>query len=402
VALGHRNALLDELEAVDVESLAPDELGAELKFIRASVDLLELQAARRVAAFDRRQAFYELGEHSTVDWIRTNTHLSGASADSQVVLARQMETLEPTLEAVEQGDISFEHALLIARQLKDLPESTAVPAQDELLQAAGRSDPQELRKLGAEIRHRDDPEGSARLAYRQHQKRRLRLFDHPDGMLGIEGALPAPEGMKLRTCLESLIGIPARGDQRSQEQRHADALTELCSRAIGSGMLPRLGGRQPQLTVIVRSQAGSEVSAELEGVGPISLGTLARLRGQDHVERKQKVDGAGVTLNFGRARRCYSDNQREEIATRHPRCVVDGCTVPVRDCEIHHQVAWEEGGETDVKTAVPLCRRRHHPQVTEGGYGLEPRPGGGFVLMAPPGAELRPDRWRRRFTRSGP
>jgi len=401
-AVEHRNALLEELQAVDVDSLAPDQLGTELKFIRASVDLLELQAARRVAAFDRRQAFYELGEHSTLDWIRTNTHVSAASADSQVTLARQLETLEPTLEAVEQGDISFEHALAIARQLKDLPESAELAAQAELLQAAAVSDPRELRKLGEEIRHRDDPEGAGRQAYRQHQKRRLRLFDHPDGMLGIEGALPAPEGMKLRTCLESLIGIPARGDECSQEQRQADALIELCSRAIGSGRPPRRGGRQPQLTIIVRTQAGSEVSAELEGVGPISLGTLARLRGQDHVERKQKVDGQGVTLNFGRARRCYSENQRQEIATRHPRCVVGGCTVPIRDCEIHHQVAWQEGGETDVKGGVPLCRRKHHPQVTEGGYRLEPRPSGGFELVAPPGAELRPDRWRRYPSPSDP
>ena len=136
-----RNAMLEALEAVDVESLAPDRLGAELKFIRSTVDLLELQAARRVAAFDRRKAFYELGEHSTVDWMRTHTHLSGASADSQVTLARQLETLEPTLEAVEQGAISFEHALLIARQLKDLPESTVLPAQSELLEAAVAAGP---------------------------------------------------------------------------------------------------------------------------------------------------------------------------------------------------------------------------------------------------------------------
>jgi len=397
-----RNALLEALQAVDVESLAPDQLGAELKFIRASVDLLELQAARRVAAFDRRQAFYELGEHSTVDWIRTNTHLSGASADSQVTLARQLETLEPTVAAVELGAIGFEHALLIARQLKDLPDSCLPPAQAELLEAAVKSDPRQLRQVGEEIRHRDDPEGFARQAYRQHQKRRLRLFDHPDGMLGIEGALPAPEGMKLRSCLESLIGVPARGDERSQEQRQADALGELCARAIGSGKLPRQGGRQPQLTVIVRTEAGSESSAELEGVGPISLGTLARLRGQDHVERKQKVDGRGVTLNFGRARRCYSENQRQEIATRHPHCVVEGCTVPIRDCEIHHRLAWEAGGETDVKGGVPLCRRKHHPQVTEGGYRLERRAEAGFELVAPPGADLRPDRWRRPSARVGP
>ena len=64
-----RNTLLEKLEAVDVESLASEQLGAELKFIRSTVDLLELQAARRLAVFDSRQAFYDLGEHTTVDWL---------------------------------------------------------------------------------------------------------------------------------------------------------------------------------------------------------------------------------------------------------------------------------------------------------------------------------------------
>ena len=371
-----RNRFLEKLHEVDPETLEAAELGDRLKLLRSTINLLELVKARAVAAFDRKQAFLALGEHSTIDWIRANTRLSAASADSQLTLARQLPALAPTLEAVEDGQIDFEHALQIARQLEDLPDS----AQSELLQAAASSEPRELRKLGDAIRHRQDPEGADRQAYRQHQKRRLRLFDHSDGMLGIEGALPAPEGMKLRTCLESLIGIPDKGDERSQEQRQADALADLCSRAIGSGRLPRQGGRVPQLTVIVKTEGG----AELEGVGPISPGTLARLRGQDHVVRRQRVDGKGVTLNFGRARRCYSEAQRQEIATRHPRCVVEGCTVPIRDCDIHHLDAWRAGGKTDVRGGLPLCRRKHHPQVTEGGYRLEPGSGGGYRLVRPP------------------
>jgi hypothetical protein len=205
--------MLEELEAVDVASVSPEQLGVGIKFLSSTADLVELQKARWVAEFDRRQAFYELGEHSTVDWMRTHTHTSAASADGQVTLARQLETLEPTVEAVQQGEISFEHALLIARQVSDLPEATALQAQAELLPAAAASDPRELRKLALEIRHREDLEGAARQAYRQHEKRWLRLFDHADGMLGLEGALPAPEGMKLRLCLESLIGIPAKGDR---------------------------------------------------------------------------------------------------------------------------------------------------------------------------------------------
>src|SRR5438874_2470198 len=66
-----RNSMLEQLDAVDIESLTSEQLGAELKFIRGTVDLLELQAARRLAIFDTRHAFYDLGEHSTVDWVRT-------------------------------------------------------------------------------------------------------------------------------------------------------------------------------------------------------------------------------------------------------------------------------------------------------------------------------------------
>jgi hypothetical protein len=126
------------------------------------------------------------------------------------------------------------------------------------------------------------------------------------------------------------------------------------------------------LTIIVRTQAGPEVAAELEGVGPISLGTLSRLRGQDHVERKQKVDAHGVTLNFGRARRCHSEPQREEISTRYSRCVVGGCHVPIRDCEIHHEVPVAEGGETDARTGLPFAGGniiRRSPRVASGSNG---------------------------------
>ena len=56
--------MLEQLHAVEVEGLAPVELAAGLKFLRATVDLLELEFARWLAAFDNRQTFYELGEHS--------------------------------------------------------------------------------------------------------------------------------------------------------------------------------------------------------------------------------------------------------------------------------------------------------------------------------------------------
>ena len=314
-----RNAFLERLQEVDPHSLGAAELGERIRLCQSTVDLLQLRIAQDVAVLDRTQAFLELGRTSTIEWLRANTHVSGAAADKQVTLARQLPELAPTVEAVESGVIGFEHAIAIAREVKDLPDS----AQAELLSAAVSSDPKELRQVGERIRHREDPEDANARAYRQFQKRRLRLFDHPDGMLGLEGAVAAPEGMKLRLCLESLIGIPEKGDERTQEQRQADALASLCGVAIGSGRLP---------------------------------------------------------LDFGRARRLFSEPQRQEISTRHPTCVVDGCTVPSRKCQPHHEDWWKEGGATDVRKGLPLCWN-HHPLVTEGGYSLLATEGGGYELV---------------------
>jgi len=53
-AIQHRNAMLEELEAVDVASVSPEQLGVGIKFLSSTADLVELQKARWVAEFDRR------------------------------------------------------------------------------------------------------------------------------------------------------------------------------------------------------------------------------------------------------------------------------------------------------------------------------------------------------------
>ena len=241
-------ALLERLRGDDLAGFGIERLGDRMVRIRATIRLLEVEASRTLGELDRRQALGELGPQTTIDWLRAHTRCSAAAADKQLTLARQYQELQPTLEQVEAGALSMEAAELIARAVKDLPEAAVGPAQAELLAAAAsvKCEPQQLRRLGDAIKHRDDAEGWSRSAARQHEKRCLRLFDLADGMLGIEGALPGPEGHKFRLCLESLVGIPDKGDRRSQEQRQADALVELCSRQLGSGRLPRQAGRSPR------------------------------------------------------------------------------------------------------------------------------------------------------------
>jgi hypothetical protein len=206
----------------------------------------------------------------------------------------------------------------------------------------------------------------AREAFEQQRKRRLRLFDLADGMLGVEGALPVEGGAALRMTLESLIGVPPKGDERTQEQRNADALMEACTKLLDSGKLPSRNGRKPHLTVVVQAQTGG---AQLEGAGPISGETARRLLCGGSVS-VLTVDKKGAALDLGRSRRLATEAQRRALLARDGRCQWPGCNWEARFCEPHHLDEWAHGGGTSVDRMVLLCRVKHHPMVHEAGWKL--------------------------------
>jgi hypothetical protein len=276
----------------------------------------------------------------------------------------------------------MEHALEIARATDDM----GLRAEGELLQVAAEKDPGQLRQAAKEIRHREDPEALRRLALEQRRRRKLRLYELPDGMTGVEGALPPEGGVALKLCLQSLTGIPAKDDERSPVQRNADALMDLCRRQLDSGSLPRIGGRKPHLMVVVTAEAlNGEPGAPapwLEGAGPISVETAKRLT-CDGTMSFLSVDGKGVALKLGRARRLASEPQRRVLTVQGKGlCWWTRCTREARYCVPHHLDAYWKGGGTDVDRMVLLCPK-HHPLVYEGGYKLEKQPNGTVVPIRP-------------------
>ncbi len=234
------------------------------------------------------------------------------------------------------------------------------------------------------------PTGCAQLSparlREQQRRRKLRLFELPDGMTGIEGALPPEGGVMLRLCLQSLIGIPPADDERTQVQRNADGVMELCKRQLDSGTLPTIGGRRPHLIVIVHEEtlAGTPGAppAQLEGAGPISVETAKRLT-SDGTISFLTVDAKGVPLSLGRARRLASEPQRRVLAARELHCGWPGCTWEARFCTPHHLDEWWKGGGTDVDRMVLICLR-HHAMLFEGGHTLELQPDGSVKPIPPP------------------
>src|SRR5712692_599307 len=365
---------LEELRREDLDGIRPVEMGERIKRMRGFADRYGAEILRRVEAFDRDRGFAPSGATSTVSWMRSECNLSGFSADRQVKLARQLPVLGSTCKALAAGEIGIEHAEEIARATQDL----GAAAEGELLWVAKEKDPAEVRLAARDLRHRVDADGMARLAAEQYRKRRLRIYNLADGMVGMDGALPPEDGAALRLTIESLAGIPPKGDDRTQEQRNADALSALLRRQLDAGSLPSLGGRKPQLTVVINAETLAGLpgapAARLEGAGPISTETARRLlcRGGASL---LTVNGKGVALDLGRSKRTASEGQRRALSARYRHCCTRGCDREARFCEPHHLDPWELGGGTSVERMVLLCSK-HHVQVHEGGRPMEePRAG---------------------------
>ncbi len=368
------------MSGVDLDGIAPVEIGPRLEAISRFLSRAEAERARWVEAFDRGRGFGPSGDTSTTSWLRNHCHLSGFSADRQVKLARQLPELESTSKALAAGEIGIEHALEIARATQDL----GLAAEGELLSVAREKDPAEVRLAARDLRHRVDADGMARLAAEQYRKRRLRIYDLADGMVGLDGALPPADGAALRLTIESLVGIPPKGDDRSQEQRNADAFSALLHRQLDSGSLPSLGGRKPQLTVVITAETLAGMpgapAAQLEGAGPISTETAKRLLCGGGASLLT-INGKGVVLDLGRSRRTASPGQRRALAARYRHCCTPGCDREARFCEPHHLDPWKLDGGTSVERMVLLCTK-HHVLVHEGGWKLEER--GADLVLVPP------------------
>ena len=112
------------------------------------------------------------------------------------------------------------------------------------------------------------------------------------------------------------------------------------------------------------------------------------------------LDGDGVALDEGRAKRLATSKQRLALYAMYDTCGIPGCTVSSRHCQPHH-IRWSSNfGNTDLDNLIPVCSRHHHA-VHEGGWQLVMHrnrsltityPDGSIRRSGPPGDQRR---WRR-------
>jgi hypothetical protein len=124
---------------------------------------------------------------------------------------------------------------------------------------------------------------------------------------------------------------------------------------------PRAGGVSATIVALILLEVLEgrlEQACLLDAGDKISPGLARRLACEAGII-PVVLGGPSEVLDVGRARRFHSSAQRLTIAVRDQHCTHPGCDWPPARCHAHHDIAWSEGGGTDVAHGRLLCPKHH-------------------------------------------
>jgi hypothetical protein len=347
-----------------------EDVALRLIALRREIDEREVEFARLAVEFDKTTWWDYEGFNTAADWIRFNCHMNSHDVVDAFAVGATESEMPATMNALESGSIGFAHVATMGRTASDVGGAFD---EAKLLPLAKKLSPGRFFHTCLNFRHSVDAEGYNRDQERLFEKRGLRLNTARDGCLIINGLLDPVGGAAVRTALEPLAKPSGASDDRTREQRYADAFVESVS-----------GGKPAnvQVTAALETLQGAvgATAGAMEFSLPISSATVQRLSCDSTVTRVLLKDS--VVIDVGKAERTIRGPRRRALNARDQHCRWPGCERPAAWCDGHHIVFWMNGGTDDLENLVLLCRR-HHRMVHEGGWQLVKTEGGQIVPVAP-------------------
>ena len=387
VALERLRAALSAV--ADAEAWTAEERRRALESAdRAGGVLAALRAA--LLAAERAAGTWALhGDRSLAAW-RARTSRQGTSTGaSQVRQADALTTLPQVARALTSGAVTTAHLDAIARLTSGASPEVArrvrsAEGQTHLVELAGRLDGAAFGKALAQWQAELDPVARQR-AHDEQQAARYLHLSHTAGGTLVKGLLDAVAGHRLQLALEAVSPRPALHDDRTSEQRRADALAMLADRTLEDPATVTGAAVRPHVSVLVREATWVSLRTSRPGPGrpaggavqvaaamvdeppvcaddgaPLPASEVARVLCNCRLTRM--VLGAdSVPLDLGRTQRLFSTAQRRAAIVRDGGCAWPSCPAAARWCELHHMLWWDrDGGSSDLDNAVLLCSYHHH------------------------------------------
>jgi hypothetical protein len=320
------------------------------------------------------------GDPSFEAWRSRTSRTGMRAATTEVRRAEALVTMPGMREATTAGQVSVEHVDVVAKVAAGasapVREALASPeGQAELLALARRMDAGTFARSATRWAAARDAAAHERGHQAQRAARFLRLAD-TDGGTRITGLLDRMAGHRLRLALETANPRPAADDERTYEQRQADALDAIAERILALPDTTSGAAVRPHVSFVMDAQTwaamrraradGATPSATvaepvtLEDGTPVPPSEVARALCDCELTRVV-LDADSAPLDLGRTQRTYTGVQRRAVIVRDRGCAWPTCGAPARWCDVHHIKWWDrDGGETSVEGGTLLCNFHHH------------------------------------------
>ena len=400
------------LAAVDtpteVSSLSDEALEELLVQARRLQSQAEGIQVALVAEGERRELAAARSLASGADWVSQLTSDSREVAAGGIWIAGALTTrYAATLDALSAGLITLDQAKVIVKAADQIP-AHATPAQVALAEdwilakASGAGNrhgrpmtTKDLRRaarrmcavVSKELADEHEALMLNKKSTRAENETWFSLQDRGDGTYQGRFVIPELHGLLLKTFLERLSAPRKRhrdcssgsngsgGSGQPDEDPTLPGDGELTwSEHLGLALcelvenLPEGGWSRNGINIVVTTDLdtlkGKLAAAGLETGDGLAPGDLRRLACGAGI-LPAILDGNSMPLDLGRTKRLHDRYQRIALSLTHTTCAAAGCTRPFAWTEIHHPLAWADGGTTDLHNALPLChwhhRRAHDP-----------------------------------------
>jgi hypothetical protein len=396
-------AAVEALASADLDALSNEASLDSVAVLWPLVCAVGGQVARRVGRIHARQAAKDEGFVSTRAFLRTRLCVNPAVASGLVKAGAGLGGLAATRAALAAGEISVEHAAVLADAVQQLGDEVMVGAEKVLLDYARGLAPNELRGLVRELELAlMSQEQATGRQERLHRKREFTASKTFAGSVSVQGLLDPVQGEALLAALAAYTAGPDPDGfaGRTPGQRRADALADICTAALAATDRPTAGGDRPQVTVTVsldalRRDLSDDTNAD-HGDPAAIADPLGRLADPDRWARlghcrepicaeaaRRLACDAGVIpvllggrsepLDIGRLTRVVPAGMRRALELRDGGCRFPGCDRPASWCDAHHILSWARGGPTCLTNLVLACAF-HHTLVHEGQWTLNMHP----------------------------
>ena len=395
---GRVAGVLRAIDRLDVSGLVEGEHEGVLRELERARRRLEAASLRVLASAQKARVGERAGHTGTGSWVSSQTRCGGAEGSARTRLASDLDAgLVETGSSLERGEISVEHAQVIAATMRALPPELGADAraavETRLNGRAREVEPGMLRRMARRAleaaqrsRAEVDAQEDAQLRGQEQQalaRTRLTMRDNPDGTTSGHFTVPTLAGAMLRKVIQQ-IASPRRDRARQGQGLASDGSEDGATsyqdtdwaHRYGLALLEilehlptdRLAGKVAATvvaTVPLDSLKDGLAAAHLDTGQAVSAGQARRLACNAGIV-PVVLGGSSLPLDLGRADRFFSEAQRVALATLYTECAAVDCDRPYAWCELHHQDPWSRGGRTDLDKAVPLCgyhhRRIHDPE----------------------------------------